>query len=77
MSIYFQLVDPNFRYTYACIDRTTGEVFSISSDDRGTALKRIYYRAQSELRYYRSQGMTCDLLLVNCVTGVEVLVLRH
>jgi hypothetical protein len=77
MSIYSQLVDPNFRYTYACINRTSGEVFTMSCDDRATALKRVYYRAQSELRYYSSRGKSCDLLLINCVTGAEVLVIKR
>lgn len=77
MNTYTQLIHPNYRYTYAYINRTTGEVCSIASDDRATALKRIYHRAQSELRYYGSQGEPCDLLLVNCVTGAEVLMLKR
>lgn len=77
MNLYSVLIDNRFAYTYACINRTSGEVFTMSCDDRSTALKRAYYRAQSELRYYGSQGKSCDLLLVNCVTGAEVLVLKH
>lgn len=77
MSTYSQLIDPKFLYTYAFINRTTGEVFTMSCDDRSVALKRIYHRAQSELRYYNSQGKSCDLLLVNCVTGAELLAIKH
>ena len=69
MSTYSTLIHPEFRHTYALINHTTGEVFASSCDDRSTALKRVYRRARSERRYYGSQGKSCDLLLVNCVTG--------
>lgn len=77
MSIYAQLINHRFAYTYAIIDNATGEVSTYACDRPSIAFRNAYRRMDSIRRECRRLGAACDLHLVNCVTGVEILAIKY
>ena len=69
---FYCYVRAGYRYTYALINYTTGEVRTMSCDHQGTALRELYRIYQSELRSAKADLAAIHLVLVNARTG-EVL----
>lgn len=69
---FYHLVRAGYRYTYALINYTTGEVRTMSCDHQGTALRELYGVYQSELRSAKAELAAIHLVLANARTG-EVL----
>lgn len=69
---FYHLVRAGYRYTYALINYTTGEVRTIASDYQGVPLRELYRRYQSELRSAKAELSAIHLVLANARTG-EVL----
>ena len=69
---FYHYVRAGYRYTYALINYTTGEIRTISSDYQGVAQRELYRRYQSELRSAKAELSAIHLVLANARTG-EVL----
>lgn len=66
---FYHYVRAGYRYTYALVNYTTGEVRSMSCDHQGAALRELYRIYQSELRSAKSELAAIHLVLVNARTG--------
>ena len=66
---FYHLVRAGYRYTYALINYTTGEVSTMSCDHQGTALRELYGIYQRELRSAKADLSAIHLVLVNARTG--------
>ena len=69
---FYHLVRAGYRYTYALVNYTTGEVRTMSCDHQGTALRELYTIYQRELRTAKAELAAIHLVLANARTG-EVL----
>ena len=69
---FYHYVRAGYRYTYALINYTTGEVRTMSCDHQGTALRELYRVYGSELRSAKADLAAIHLVLANARTG-EVL----
>lgn len=69
---FYHLVRAGYRYTYALVNYTTGEVRTMSCDHQGTALRELYGIYQRELRTAKAELAAIHLVLANARTG-EVL----
>ena len=62
---YTSLIRNGYAHTYAVVNFTTGEVYSIACEVAAYALRAMYKRFDGCRRYEPAH-----LVLVNCVTGV-------
>ena len=69
---FHHYVRAGYRYTYALVNYTTGEVRTMSCDHQGTALRELYRIYQSELRAAKRDLSAIHLVLADARTG-EVL----
>ena len=71
MPAYTNLINPNYRHTYALFIDTTGEVYTSSSDEAAYPLRLLYRRLDGLRREWR-----CDYhlhaALVNLNTGLVI-----
>lgn len=66
---FYHLVRAGYRYTYALINYTTGEVRTMSCDHQGTALRELYRIYQSELRTAKRDQSAIHLVLADARMG--------
>lgn len=66
---FHHYVRAGYRYTYALINYTTGEVRTMSCDHQGTALRELYRIYGSELRSAKADLSAIHLVLANARTG--------
>ena len=66
---FHHYVRAGYRYTYALVNYTTGEVRTMSCDHQGTALRELYRIYQSELRSAKGELSAIHLVLANARTG--------
>jgi hypothetical protein len=69
---FYHYVRAGYRYTYALVNYTTGEVRTMSCDHQGAALRELYHIYQGELRSAKADLSAIHLVLANARTG-EVL----
>lgn len=69
---FYHLVRKGYRYTYALVNYTTGEVYTQSCDKQFLPLHNLYNRFDGIRREFAQSGEQCHMVLVNCRTG-EVL----
>ena len=62
---YTSLIRNGYAHTYAVVNFTTGEVYTIACEVSSYALRAMYKRFDGCRRYEPAH-----LVLVNCVTGV-------
>ena len=66
---YSNLIRPDYRYTYALVNITTGEVHASSCDHASYAVAHLHRMMMHDLREARRYNQPACLLLVNAVTG--------
>lgn len=66
---FHHYVRAGYRYTYALINYTTGEVRTMSCDHQGTALRELYHVYERELRSAKADLSAIHLVLANARTG--------
>jgi hypothetical protein len=66
---FHHYVRSGYRYTYALVNYTTGEVRTMSCDHQGVALRELYRVYQRELRSAKADLSAIHLVLANARTG--------
>ena len=66
---FYHYTRAGYRYTYALVNYTTGEVRKMSCDHQGTPLRELYHIYQGELRSAKSELSAIHLVLANARTG--------
>ena len=66
---FYHYTRAGYRYTYALMNYTTGEVRTMSCDHQGTPLRELYHIYQGELRSAKSELSAIHLVLANARTG--------
>ena len=66
---YTSLVRNGYAYTYALVDFTTGDIYTVSCEVGAIALRQLYKRMDSIIREARIFGSTHHLALANCRTN--------
>jgi hypothetical protein len=68
-NLFHHYVRAGYRYTYALVNYTTGEIRTMSCDHQGTALRELYRIYQGELRSAKADLSAIHLVLANARTG--------
>jgi hypothetical protein len=73
MNAYSHLINPNYRYNYALIVRTLGEVYTTCSNEQAAPLRQLFKRLDGLRREWRC-NYHLHAELVNLNTGKIIMV---
>ena len=71
MTAHANLINPNYRHTYALFVYTTGEVYTSSCDEAAYPLRSLYRRLDGLRREWRCE-YHLHAALVNLNTGLVI-----